>query len=121
MQDADGNTCGVRIDWLMENLNYTEPAACRRIAGDRFSESCGPACDPDRCERVTRCGCSTCDEYALGKANKGATTCDEIIDRYMEEDGLTEMEACRKAGEGYAPYTACAPDCDPDRCGTDSD
>lgn len=115
-QDADGFTCGARIDWLMVNMNYTEPAACRRVAGDNYSDYCAPACDPDSCTRITRCGCSTCDEDALSARNKGGRTCGNEIDRFMEEEGLTEVEACREVGDGYIPYTVCAPDCDPDRC-----
>eukprot|EP00979_Chaetoceros_neogracilis_P003492 scaffold603_cov186-Chaetoceros_neogracile.AAC.3 len=46
-------TCGSRITWLQSPAgnSMTEQDACVKVANEDFSESCGPQCDPLRCER----------------------------------------------------------------------
>ena len=49
-KDADGVTCGKRIDWL-QTFDGGEKSlldACKRIGGREYPEICG-ACDPNTC------------------------------------------------------------------------
>ena len=51
--DADGKTCGERIDFLLQNhpKEYpTEMDACRQVAQVEFPHLCGSNCNPDSCD-----------------------------------------------------------------------
>lgn len=45
-------TCGARIEYLIRDLGYTEVEACRKVSSEEFPTICGPACDPDRCDKT---------------------------------------------------------------------
>lgn len=44
-------SCGARISYVTDYQGKTEREACRKVAGDEFSEICG-ACNPDTCKTV---------------------------------------------------------------------
>mmetsp|Transcript_4561 Transcript_4561/g.6482 ORF Transcript_4561/g.6482 Transcript_4561/m.6482 type:complete len:563 (+) Transcript_4561:36-1724(+) len=53
--DANGHSCGSRIDWLVNHMSAdypTEQDACARVAGVEYPTICGPACDPNRCDQT---------------------------------------------------------------------
>mmetsp|Transcript_6937 Transcript_6937/g.9357 ORF Transcript_6937/g.9357 Transcript_6937/m.9357 type:complete len:102 (-) Transcript_6937:102-407(-) len=45
-RDADGHTCGQRIQWLMEEGNKSERAACIKVSYIEHNGICGP-CYPN--------------------------------------------------------------------------
>jgi hypothetical protein len=47
---AGAYTCGARIDYLQNDMGFSEVDACKRVAGVEFPDICGPSCDPDRCD-----------------------------------------------------------------------
>jgi len=53
--DANGSSCGSRIDWLQtansERVGgpYDEYDSCRKVSGE-FPEECGQFCDPEECQ-----------------------------------------------------------------------
>lgn len=50
--DSDGIPCVERVDFLMQELSYTEDDACRLVAGEEFPVVCsGSKCNPDLCIR----------------------------------------------------------------------
>jgi beta-glucanase (GH16 family) len=50
--DVASISCRDRIQWAMNNLNYSEEQACSGI-GTRFPDSCGQGCDPTICGAAT--------------------------------------------------------------------
>ena len=35
--DADGYSCGARIDWMVDSRDYSEEDACNLVAGKEFT------------------------------------------------------------------------------------
>ncbi|CAB9505198.1 Hemolysin-type calcium-binding repeat (2 copies) [Seminavis robusta] len=50
---AGGFSCGERIVFVI-GMGSTEEAACRLVAGSEWPDTCGPFCDPDRCDENGR-------------------------------------------------------------------
>merc|ERR1712228_780795 len=50
--NADGDSCKTRIEWLMVVQGNTELEACNQIGGVEFRNECA-SCDPDRCQPFT--------------------------------------------------------------------
>jgi len=47
-RDADGYSCGSRIDWVIDNIDSSETDACALVGGEEFPSICG-GCDPNTC------------------------------------------------------------------------
>jgi hypothetical protein len=114
---AGAYTCGDRIDYLQNDIGFSEVDACKRVAGVEFPDECAP-CDPDRCGPTSSptatptkppqqyCGCPLCTDD-VWSTMAGAHTCGARIEWLQSAKGFSEDRACKRvAGKEF-----------PDECG----
>lgn len=118
--DANGHSCGARIDWLQTSAServggpYDEYDSCRKVSGE-FQEECGRFCHPDECDNTSfvtennddgakYCGIASCsdtiwntdaDGYSCGGRIEWLQTSDAVGGPYNED------EACHIVGEEF--------------------
>ena len=109
--DADGNSCGARIDWLINWMDYSEEEACNLVGGIEFNEVCG-GCHTAQCDEPVsfRCGCSKCTESVwntLVTDDGGSYTCGDRIS-WMESSGqFDEAGSCRFVSQELPDICTC--------------
>jgi len=92
--DANGYSCGARIDWLQTSESevvggsYNEYDSCRKVSGE-FPEECGRFCHPDECDNTDA------DGYSCSARIEWLQTSDAVGGPYNED------EACRIVGEEF--------------------
>lgn len=117
-RNADGYTCGQRIDFLRETT-MDENAACLRVAGVEFTDTCGPSCNPQLCDGRTReyyCGCPACTETIVNSETDSISCYDRILFVQRNYGGYeNEIDACRFVTQKF-PSSPCGFTCNPNTC-----
>lgn len=111
-QVADGHTCRDRIDWVVNNLGYSQDDACR-LAADEYPSICGQGCDPDACAGGEMCICASCTASVLDNIADGHS-CRDRINWVANNLNMSERQACAKVADEYP--SICGQGCDPDKC-----
>lgn len=115
--DAGGFTCGDRIAFLqtIDGGDLTQEQACTSV-GETWSYSCGPQCNPTKCDgrAAAYCGCPDCELTSL-QFQAGTFTCAQRITelRRPEGDNRTEVDACAMVAN---QFESCGESCDPTQC-----
>ena len=118
--DANGDTCGNRIDYeINDNDGVTEAEACSIVA-TRYPLTCGPVCHPQKCDgqAPALCGCESCTENVWNTDANGFSCGIRILLRrndYSDDtDILTkEKNSCQRVAEAYPEECG---DCNPLTC-----
>lgn len=106
--DANGDTCGNRIDYeINDNAGVTEAEACSVVA-TRYPLTCGPVCHPQKCDGQAPplCNCESCTENVWNTNAQGFSCGIRILLRRNDDsddnDILTrEMNSCQRVAETY--------------------
>jgi len=137
--DADGYSCGNRIDWVVANEGVSESDACFMVANKEFSAICG-GCDPSQCtspddddeeeeddssgspsDDTTLCGCSSCTENVWNTL-AGDYTCgariswlqaqsyETLLGLGITNGPLDEAGACKAVSEEFSEICTCHPE-----------
>lgn len=132
--DANGFSCGSRIEYLVDASGFATSRACRTVAATEFPSVCG-RCNPDTCSRAddttvsnaietppanandnadknSRCGCQMCEKYAW-QVNADGYSCGERID-YLLSLPNKYATACRQVAVNEFPAQCGL--CNPDYC-----
>lgn len=109
--NADGYSCGARIDWMVGTMDYSEEDACNLVGGIEFDVVCG-GCHSAQCDEPVsfRCGCSKCTENVwntLATDDGGTYTCGGRIS-WMESSGqFDEAGSCRFVTKEFPDICTC--------------
>jgi len=76
--NADGYTCGARIDWLVQSMNMEELEACANVGGEEYKDICG-GCDPKRCVNVADVPTKTNNPKKVEVDNGGCAPCSSAV------------------------------------------
>eukprot|EP00934_Nitzschia_sp_Nitz4_P000424 Nitzschia sp. Nitz4//scaffold236_size30323//4352//6175//NITZ4_007984-RA/size30323-processed-gene-0.20-mRNA-1//-1//CDS//3329543481//424//frame0 len=99
-QLAGGHTCGNRMSWLQDNLDFSEVEACRLVAAVEFPNECG-LCNPNTCQVQQLCGdIPTCtvdvlETMACDDSKGECFQCGERI-KYLLAMGFSNADACHR-------------------------
>lgn len=108
---GDGATCFDRIEDRRIALDITEEDACR-IVSDDLPRTCGPMCNPSKCDgkAPAHCSCEECTPFVLDLKVDGFS-CMERIKSVEAEQDFNEDDACRAVSNAHP--TICGPQCHP--------
>lgn len=106
--DANGDTCGNRLDHeMLQAMGLTETEACSIVA-TRYPLTCGPVCHPEKCDGQgpPLCGCDSCTEEVWNTVVDGFSCGTRILlsrdDTNTENDILiNEMKSCQVVAEAF--------------------
>ena len=104
--DADGYSCGARIDFLVGSMGFSEADACAQVGSVEFPSQCagcGPTSSLD-------CGVPGTCTTAVLDADAGGFPCGNRISFLISSMGMDEAAACAQVGEEFP--VECA-GCDP--------
>jgi beta-glucanase (GH16 family) len=109
--DADGFSCGDRIEFLINSQGQSELAACDQVAKAQFPTKCG-ACAPQEIPpQVVDCGVpGTCTQSVL-KTIAAGFPCGDRIAFLIKNGGLSVADACLEVAVMEFPTECggCAP------------
>jgi hypothetical protein len=97
-QNADGHSCGNRMNWMMETKGMSQLDACKFVA-DEFPSICG-SCHADRCRSVPT---PTPPTGTCGSGNRGDGVCADGTCCSQYGWCGTSAEHCSGGGGGSPP------------------